>query len=50
MGRYIFETQANFSTAKSPMGAFEEKEVENDITKIIKSIGGILIMKKTEWI
>ncbi len=37
-GRYIFETQANFSTAKSPMGAFEEKEVENDITKIIKAL------------
>lgn len=37
-GRYMFETQANFSTAKSPMGAFEEKEVENDITKIIKAL------------
>ena len=37
-GKYTFETQANFSTAKSPMGAFEEKEVENDITKIIKAL------------
>ena len=37
-GKYMFETQANFSTAKSPMGAFEEKEVENDITKIIKAL------------
>lgn len=24
-GRYVFETQANFSTAKSPMGAFSER-------------------------
>ena len=37
-GKYMFETQANFSTAKSPMGAFEEKEVENDIMKIIKAL------------
>lgn len=37
-GRYMFETQANFSTAKSPMGALEEKEIENDITKVIKAL------------
>lgn len=36
--RYIFETQANNSTAKSPMGMFNELEVENDITKIIAAL------------
>lgn len=35
-GKYLFETQSDNSTAKSPMGAFEEKEIENDITKVIK--------------
>lgn len=34
-GKYLFETQSRNSTAKSPMGAIEEFEVENDITKII---------------
>lgn len=37
-GRYLFETQANNSTAKSPLGAFEEKEIDNDITKVIKAL------------
>lgn len=37
-GRYLFETQANNSTAKSPLGAFEEKEIENDIVKVIKAL------------
>ena len=37
-GRYLFETQANNSTAKSPMGAFAEKEIENDIVKVIKAL------------
>jgi hypothetical protein len=37
-GKYLFETQANNSTAKSPMGAFEEKEIENDIVKVIKAL------------
>lgn len=36
-GKYIFETQANFSTAKSPMGALE-KVIDNDITKVIQSL------------
>lgn len=34
-GRYVFETQANLSTAKSPMGAFEDKEIDNDICECI---------------
>lgn len=37
-GRYVFETQANFSTAKSPMGAFGSKEVDNDIVEVIKAL------------
>ena len=37
-GKYVFETQANFSTAKSPMGAFESKEIDNDITAVIAAL------------
>lgn len=37
-GKYVFETQARNSTAKSPMGAFEEFEIENDIQKIITKL------------
>ena len=37
-GQYLFETQANFSTAKSPMGLFSEKTIPNDISAVIKAI------------
>ena len=37
-GRYLFETRANNSTAKTPMGAFEELEVENDMKKILEAL------------
>lgn len=37
-GKYLFETQANNSTAKSPMGAFPEKKIENDIVEVIKAL------------
>ena len=37
-GRYLFETQANNSTAKSPMGAFETFEIENDIVAVINAL------------
>jgi len=37
-GKYLFETQARDSTAKSPMGAFEEFEIENDIVKVIGAL------------
>ena len=37
-GQYLFETQANFSTAKSPMGLFNEKTIPNDIAAVIKAI------------
>ena len=35
-GRYLFETQARNSTARSPMGAFEAFEIDNDIVEVIK--------------
>ena len=37
-GKHIFETQSKNSTAKSPMGAFDEFQIENDLTKIIKAL------------
>ena len=37
-GEYKFETQANNSTAKSPMGAFEKAEIDNDIVEVIKAL------------
>lgn len=37
-GRYLFETQANNSTAKSPMGAFESFEIDNDIVAVIEAL------------
>lgn len=37
-GRYIFETQAKNSTAKSPMGAFDSLEIENDIKKVLAAL------------
>lgn len=36
--RYIFETQAKNSTAKSPMGAFESFEIENDMRAVLKAL------------
>lgn len=35
-GRYIFETHAKNSTAKTPLGAFEADEIDNDIVEVIK--------------
>ena len=37
-GKFLFETQANFSTAKTPMGAFAEKEIDNDIVQGMKAL------------
>ena len=36
-GKYIFETYANKSTAKSPMGCFK-KEIPNDMSLVIKAL------------
>lgn len=37
-GRYVFETQANSSTAKSPMGMFAETIIDNDISAVLKAV------------
>ena len=37
-GKHIFETQSNFSTAKSPLGAFEDMEIENDMQKVLDAL------------
>lgn len=36
--RHVFETQADFSTAKTPMGAIEEKYIDNDIVEVLKAL------------
>lgn len=37
-GNYKFETKANNSTAKSPLGAFETDEIDNDIVEVLKAL------------
>lgn len=37
-GRHVFETQANFSTAKTPLGAFTENIIDNDMTEVLKAL------------
>ena len=37
-GKHIFETQSNCSTAKSPMGAFENMEIENNMADVLKAL------------
>ena len=37
-GRYIFKTHSDNSTAKTPMGAFEEDEIDNDITLVLEAL------------
>lgn len=37
-GKYVFETHANNSTAKTPLGAFEEDEIDNNIEMVIKAL------------
>jgi len=39
-GKYVFKTHADNSTAKTPLGAFEEDEIENDIVKVLKALEG----------
>jgi hypothetical protein len=36
--QYVFETSSNNSTAKTPMGAFAEKEIPNDIVEVLKAL------------
>lgn len=37
-GRYVFETQAKNSTAKSPMDAFDSFEIDNDMAEVLKAL------------
>ena len=37
-GKYLFETQSERSTAKSPFGMFESREIPNDINIVLKAI------------
>ena len=37
-GKYIFKTHAENSTAKTPLGAFEDDEIENDIVKVLEAL------------
>ena len=37
-GEYKFKVHSDNSTAKTPMGAFEDDEIENDITKVLEAL------------
>lgn len=37
-GKYIFETKNNNSTCKTPLGAFEQDTIENDIVKVLDAL------------
>lgn len=37
-GKYVFETRADRSTAKAPMGMFSETQIENDISLVLKAM------------
>lgn len=37
-GEYVFQTHANNSTAKTPMGAFEDDEIPNNIIDVLKAL------------
>ena len=37
-GKYVFRTHADKSTVKTPLGAFEEDEIPNDITTVIAAL------------
>ena len=37
-GQYIFKTHADNCTAKAPMGAFDQDEIDNDIVKVLEAL------------
>lgn len=37
-GRYIFHTRADRSSVKTPLGAFEQDEIDNDILAVLKAL------------
>lgn len=36
--RYVFDTQSENSTAKAPLGAFEDRYIDNDIVEVLKAL------------
>lgn len=37
-GKHVFETKANNSTAKTPLGAFEANHIDNDISEVLTAL------------
>ena len=37
-GRYVFETRANNSTSKTPLGAFDDMVIDNDIVQVLERL------------
>ena len=37
-GEYVFKTRADNSTCKTPLGAFEEKEIPNDMSLVLEAL------------
>ena len=37
-GRYVFETQSRNSTAKTPIGAFDSAEIDNDMQAVLTAL------------
>lgn len=37
-GKHIFHTRADRSTVKTPIGAFEDDQIDNDVTVVIKAM------------
>ncbi|MBP2663526.1 MAG: putative phage protein [Firmicutes bacterium] len=37
-GKFVFETKANNSTAKTPMDCFSDAEISNDLNEVIKAL------------
>jgi hypothetical protein len=37
-GKYVFEVHAKNSTAKTPLGLYEEDEIPNDVAKVIEKL------------
>ena len=37
-GKYIFKTRSDNSTAKTPLGAFDQEEIDTDIVPVIKAL------------
>lgn len=37
-GKYVFKTRSDRSSVKTPLGAFDKDEIDNDITLVIKAL------------